>query len=372
MGLIMSRFRRKPTTMEQLQTIEDSLMRIEDYKRHTERSQKRAVANVLIYGAALYILACVIVFVWYLPESWLVRLGLLIPLVLVPFIIYWMKRFISRYFNNKMVQANEDYADLQKKKKSLIDNVMETETFNKAREILAKYAPERLDKKLQDSYLNPEKVVAKTTDLRQRNNVNVTTSITPKPLPKLPAVIKMEMNNVNEKLLNPSYGLKPLAKPMFNKERSFSEKLVDYLIGDGPENRYALICKFCGGHNGMALKEEFPFIAYCCCFCHEYNTARSKRPSAPKLSDPNQQPSQNHSPERISAGPLSSVQHKTEETPLKDVQVSEKDSVEELKEECVQQVTDQEEMALDPSVESESVEEQVTPVQSDSHDSTTN
>ena len=38
------------------------------------------------------------------------------------------------------------------------------------------------------------------------------------------------------------------------------DKLVEYLVGDGPANRYALICKQCQSHNGMALKEEFEYI----------------------------------------------------------------------------------------------------------------
>jgi hypothetical protein len=38
------------------------------------------------------------------------------------------------------------------------------------------------------------------------------------------------------------------------------DRLVDYLVGDGPNNRYALICKQCQTHNGMALKEEFEFV----------------------------------------------------------------------------------------------------------------
>ena len=38
------------------------------------------------------------------------------------------------------------------------------------------------------------------------------------------------------------------------------DRVVEYLVGDGPSNRYALICKQCQSHNGMALKEEFEFI----------------------------------------------------------------------------------------------------------------
>jgi len=117
MGSLISRFRKKTTTEEQLKKIEDGLRKIEDYKRSTERKHKNIIARIIIYSAALYILACVIVFVWYLPESWVIRLGLLIPLVLVPVIVYYLKRLISRYFDSKMVKANEDYADLQRKKK---------------------------------------------------------------------------------------------------------------------------------------------------------------------------------------------------------------------------------------------------------------
>ena len=37
-------------------------------------------------------------------------------------------------------------------------------------------------------------------------------------------------------------------------------QVAEYFVGDGPNNRYALICKQCAGHNGMALAEEFEFI----------------------------------------------------------------------------------------------------------------
>ena len=61
------------------------------------------------------------------------------------------------------------------------------------------------------------------------------------------------------------------------------DKMVEYLVGDGPSNRYALICKQCQSHNGMALKEEFEYIAYRCCYCYYWNPARKERPVAPKL-----------------------------------------------------------------------------------------
>lgn len=42
----------------------------------------------------------------------------------------------------------------------------------------------------------------------------------------------------------------PLPRSILPKNRSIFDKMVEYLVGDGPSNRYALICKNCEGHNG--------------------------------------------------------------------------------------------------------------------------
>jgi hypothetical protein len=52
----------------------------------------------------------------------------------------------------------------------------------------------------------------------------------------------------------------PMPRPILPRDRSYLDKLVEYLVGDGPSNRYALICKQCRSHNGMALKEEFEYL----------------------------------------------------------------------------------------------------------------
>ena len=52
----------------------------------------------------------------------------------------------------------------------------------------------------------------------------------------------------------------PLPRPVMPRERGYMDRVVEYLVGDGPNNRYALICRQCQSHNGMALKEEFEYI----------------------------------------------------------------------------------------------------------------
>jgi len=51
-----------------------------------------------------------------------------------------------------------------------------------------------------------------------------------------------------------------LPRPIIAPNRTILDKILDFLIGEGPNNRYALICKSCHFHNGMALREEFEFV----------------------------------------------------------------------------------------------------------------
>jgi len=75
----------------------------------------------------------------------------------------------------------------------------------------------------------------------------------------------------------------PLPRPVLPRERGYMDKFVEFLVGDGPANRFALICRQCQSHNGMALREEFEYVAYRCCYCYYWNPARKQRPVAPRL-----------------------------------------------------------------------------------------
>ena len=56
--------------------------------------------------------------------------------------------------------------------------------------------------------------------------------------------------------------------------QSTTEKLVDWVVGSSAEQTYALICKNCKHHNGLAIKEEFEYMEWRCAFCHFLNVAR--------------------------------------------------------------------------------------------------
>nr|XP_043628044.1 uncharacterized protein At2g24330-like [Erigeron canadensis] len=58
-------------------------------------------------------------------------------------------------------------------------------------------------------------------------------------------------------------------------------RLAQLLVGEDPSQSYALICGNCHMHNGLARKEDFPFITYYCPRCHALNRPRNSVPSSP-------------------------------------------------------------------------------------------
>ncbi|KAI5067238.1 hypothetical protein GOP47_0017766 [Adiantum capillus-veneris] len=48
-------------------------------------------------------------------------------------------------------------------------------------------------------------------------------------------------------------------------------RLAAMLVGEDPNQCYALICRNCQAHNGLSRKEEFPFITYYCPHCNFLN-----------------------------------------------------------------------------------------------------
>jgi hypothetical protein len=55
----------------------------------------------------------------------------------------------------------------------------------------------------------------------------------------------------------------PMPRPVLPRDRGVMDKLVEFIVGDGPANRFALICRQCASHNGMALQEEFEYLGKC-------------------------------------------------------------------------------------------------------------
>ncbi|KAK4277096.1 hypothetical protein QN277_015147 [Acacia crassicarpa] len=63
-------------------------------------------------------------------------------------------------------------------------------------------------------------------------------------------------------------------------------RIAALLVGEDPTQSYALICGNCHMHNGLARKEDFPFITYFCPHCQALNKPRNSDEVVPALSSP--------------------------------------------------------------------------------------
>ncbi|XP_068263543.1 endoplasmic reticulum junction formation protein lunapark isoform X3 [Nyctibius grandis] len=248
MGGLISRWRQaKPSTVEVLEKIDKEIQTLEEFREKNQRLQKLWVGRLLLYSSLLYLITCLIVYLWYLPDEWTARLIMTLPFFAFPLIIWFIRTLLIFFFSKRTERNNDALEDLKSQKKKILEEVMEKETYKTAKFILERFDPE--------------------ASANEAELASAGTSAIPRP---------------GQGLHPPG---PPLARPILPRERGVVDRVIEYLVGDGPQNRYALICQQCFSHNGMALKEEFEYIAFRCAYCFFLNPARKTRPQAPRLPD---------------------------------------------------------------------------------------
>ncbi|XP_036110420.1 endoplasmic reticulum junction formation protein lunapark isoform X4 [Molossus molossus] len=269
---------------------------------------------------------------------------------------------------------------------------MEKETYKTAKLILERFDP---DSKKAKEFEPPSAGAAVTArpgqEIRQRTAAQRNLSPTPArssqgPTPQVPVspgpgkdtsapggppeknVTAVLSSNVLPRRLGspatsvPGMGLHPpgppLARPILPRERGALDRIVEYLVGDGPQNRYALICQQCFSHNGMALKEEFEYIAFRCAYCFFLNPARKTRPQAPRLPEfsfEKRQAVEGSS----SVGPLPSGSMISSENQISEESLEEKDASDNTTEQTEDKITDTEQTneVIEKASDTEELEE---------------
>ncbi|XP_054944667.1 endoplasmic reticulum junction formation protein lunapark isoform X3 [Physeter macrocephalus] len=344
MGGLFSRWRTKPSTVEVLENIDKEIQALEEFREKNQRLQKLWVGRLILYSSILYLFTCLIVYLWYLPDEFTARLAMTLPFFAFPLIIWSIRTVLIFFFSKRTERNNEALDDLKSQKKKILEEVMEKETYKTAKLILERFDPDsKKAKELEPpsagatltarpgqdllhsvwQSLDPSTSLQMTQFrsflwLKIRQRPVAQRNLSPAPAgssqgspPKVPVspgppkdisapggppertVIPALSSNVLPRRFGspatsvPGMGLHPpgppLARPILPRERGALDRIVEYLVGDGPQNRYALICQQCFSHNGMALKEEFEYIAFRCAYCFFLNPARKTRPQAPRL-----------------------------------------------------------------------------------------
>ncbi|XP_047457459.1 endoplasmic reticulum junction formation protein lunapark-A [Mugil cephalus] len=322
MGAVVSRWRAKPSTVEILEGIEKDIQVLEEYSEKYQRQLKIWMGRLLFYSSLLYLITCLVVYFWYLPEQLMGRLVLSLPFVIFPFLVWVLRKVLIIIFSRRTEKNNGKLEDLKAEKRKILEEVMETETYKNAKMILERFDPDSKRKnELESTPLGPQMTPKPGQELRQRNVIPKTPPVVVNPANSAAAAARPPLASgptypgrsshsapggpperglsamaAQQSLMRkpvtpgtpvPGVGMHPpgppLARPVLPRERGAMDRVVEYLVGDGPQNRYALICQQCLSHNGMALKEEFEYIAFRCAYCYFLNPARRTRPQAPRL-----------------------------------------------------------------------------------------
>uniref|UniRef100_A0A3Q3VZE3 Endoplasmic reticulum junction formation protein lunapark n=1 Tax=Mola mola TaxID=94237 RepID=A0A3Q3VZE3_MOLML len=244
------------------------------------------VGQLLLYSSVLYLVTCFIVYCLYLPEQWLQRLAMALPFFIYPVLVWFIRKLLIFLFS-KRTERNSNYVLCVQ-----LEEVMETETYKNAKLILERFDPEAKKKAVSAIffalYIPLVSVVVSLSHI----------ALPPEPFPLSAPGGPPERSAVSASIRSgaiprtpctpiPGVGMHPpgppLARPILPQNRGTVDRVIEYLVGDGPQNRYALICQQCFSHNGMALKEEFEYLAFRCAYCYFLNPARKTRPQAPRL-----------------------------------------------------------------------------------------
>ncbi|XP_028554504.1 uncharacterized protein At2g24330 [Dendrobium catenatum] len=73
-------------------------------------------------------------------------------------------------------------------------------------------------------------------------------------------------------------------------EGGWLARIAALLVGEDPSQCYALICGNCHMHNGLARKEDFPYITYYCPHCNALNGSHQAEENALDSSSGNETP----------------------------------------------------------------------------------
>ncbi|XP_041936783.1 endoplasmic reticulum junction formation protein lunapark-B isoform X4 [Alosa sapidissima] len=305
MGAVLSRWKAKPSTVELLESLDKDIKDLEEFRAKNQRLQKLWVGRLLFYSSMLYLFTCLCVYFCYLPDEWGARIVMALPLLVFPVLVWFLRKLLIFLFSKRTERNNDKLEDLKVEKKKILEEVMEKETYKNAKLILERFDPDAKKKAEAESTPSGSHMTPRP-DLRRRNVPMGTpvpgqrpgpplgatptgTPVMPRAAPggppeagastsAAPPLRSPHMGPVGHQPPGPQ-----LVRPILPRERGPVDRVIEYLVGDGPQNRYALICQQCFSHNGMALKEEFEFVAYRCAYCYFLNPARKTRPQAPRL-----------------------------------------------------------------------------------------
>ncbi|KAK6765179.1 hypothetical protein RB195_025212 [Necator americanus] len=283
MGNILRR--RKKVLIEELETLSQQMKVFRDDIEKTAEAKRMILWYLTL--STFFLSSFFVAYAWITLKRKDYQVLFSVLSFIAGLILLWFGRRIANAFYNWRISRKRQGLDvLVARKNSLLEAVKETETFKVAKEILEKYDHETVKSSSQPSSQSTEKRSA-GNQLGQLFHPDQSGTLThmDKDLLDFPSVKKLTrsfesiptVETKTMRTLAVRSELKPI-RPFQRESTSMVDKIVDYFFGDGPSQRFALICSNCHGHNGMAVPAEYDYLAFVCFICGYFNPAKKFRP----------------------------------------------------------------------------------------------
>ncbi|XP_076947890.1 uncharacterized protein At2g24330-like [Bidens hawaiensis] len=266
---------------------------------------RRTARNLVIFSVILELVAIgyAVMTTRTIDMDWRIRSLHVLPMFLLPALSFGLHYGLLRFTKYCDRRDHKALEKLQEERQAKIDELKERTNYYITQQLIQKYDPDPaakaaaasvlasklgadsglkvfLEHELQpntyDTGKSSDFELQQSTGLRKRNQSN----------PKSPGsnpghqsdtqTPQFGENEVSENLTHDNLVVEHHnPADVGSQDGGWIAKIAALLVGEDPTESYALICGNCHMHNGLARKEDFPFITYYCPHCHALNKPKN-------------------------------------------------------------------------------------------------
>ncbi len=135
---------RKKSTRDLLEKIRDEIAEIEEFKQDTQAWHKKLIGGLFAYFSLLYLVSALVAYFKYFNDpAWSdvrSQIQLMAPFIVAPFLFISFKRVLTWWYHRKIKKNEVQLDTLKKQKAKILEEVMETETYKVAKELLDEFS----------------------------------------------------------------------------------------------------------------------------------------------------------------------------------------------------------------------------------------
>jgi hypothetical protein len=275
-------FKFRATLAEELEDLHTESLHLQQALTQSRLLQRTWTKWFAIYAILAYLALNVAYYTLFLSHDYMIRTYAVMTSVAVAALLYGIHWLIRWYFRTTIHIKEDRLASFRDRKQELIEEVKNKETYAVAKTILEKYG----------ETVAPDVRPTSTVSDNANKDPHQRVSVKPTPPGSNKPAVSVTPNNIgtlqttsspmpvhagpNRLAMNATPGKLP--RTILPPQRTFWGAILDVIVGDGPSKRYALICKSCNSHNGMALEEEYEYLSFRCAYCNYFNSSRKQKP----------------------------------------------------------------------------------------------